>query len=214
MSHVGRNWVGKMDVKDFFRSVTYGSFVSHACTKKASSGEIERLVEINFCTDQKGVRRLPMGSPASPFLSNAYLYRFDWTMAWAGYRYKANYSRYADDIIMSAGSLGVMRTLFALAEKLLSGYGLDVNDDKTRFMQRTGRQVVCGVVVNEKVNLPRKFRKNLRAEVFQQKGMQLSEETKGRLSYANMIINNRKDTCPSSGMIDSIRVSQRIMKGV
>ncbi|MDC0157867.1 hypothetical protein OAK38_08905 [Verrucomicrobia bacterium] len=45
----------------------------------------------------------------------------------------------------------------------LSRGGYELAEDKTKIMGRNQRQIVTGLVVNEKVTLPRTLRKKLRA---------------------------------------------------
>jgi hypothetical protein len=67
------------------------------------------------------------------------------------------YTRYADDLTFS-GSMRdgrVAGTLRRAAGEIAREEGFAVNDRKAMLATRAGRQRVCGVVVNERLNAPR-----------------------------------------------------------
>ena len=73
------------------------------------------------------------------------------------------YTRYADDLTFSGGdgAVGMIR----FAEKVLGGLGYELDPKKINIFRRGRRQVVTGLVVNERVNLPRQVRRRIRAAV-------------------------------------------------
>jgi RNA-directed DNA polymerase len=199
--HVGKKWVACMDIEDFFPSIKYEYFQK----------PLRTLASVCFhdFKDKKGLR-LPQGAPTSPLLSNLHLFSFDWRMAWLAHSFGCDYSRYADDIVISGDSKRHIAALFKVGEAVLDKhYCLKINHKKTKFMHTSQRQLVCGVVVNEKINLPRRWRKRLRAEVFQ-KGGELPEETKGRLSFKDMVLMNKKTTYSSREIIDALVVAKKL----
>lgn len=212
MPHVGKRWVMAMDIHDFFPSVTFEKFdhavKGHFIAKKDPSF---RCHFANF-QDSKGYR-LPQGAPASPLISNAYLFAFDWRMAWNCFRLDVDYSRYADDIVMSGDNKENLLVLYKVAKHVMEKhYDLRINTAKVRIMHSTGRQIVCGVVVNAKLNLRRKWRKNLRAEIFQQKGGGLRNDTKGRIAFREMVLANKKTTYSSRQICKSIDTYLKLQK--
>jgi hypothetical protein len=81
-------------------------------------------------------------------------------------RYQATYSRYADDMTFSWDQ-DVARNVHALIRltKLMvtdEGYQLH-SRKKLHISRRHNQQIVTGLVVNERVNLPRETRRRLRA---------------------------------------------------
>lgn len=208
MAHVGKNWVGCIDIKDFFPSITLEMIYR---VYGMAETDMHWHLKPNFhdFDDGKGLR-LPQGAPNSPFISNVYLFEFDYRMAWNCLQSDCDYTRYADDIVISGNNRKDIYILFKIAEGLLNRYGLHVNHSKTKVMHKTQRQLVCGVVVNEKLNLKRKWRKNLRAEIFQQKGGDLRENTKGRLAFQNMILNNTKESYSSRQICQSLILKKKM----
>lgn len=76
----------------------------------------------------------------------------------------ARFTRYADDITLSgAFDPGIAR---AAITKMLAQTGLKINDKKTRMFRRGGRQIVTGLIVNEKVSVPREKRRKFRQDVY------------------------------------------------
>jgi hypothetical protein len=104
------------------------------------------------------------------------------------------YSRYADDITFSGDAATV--SLLGVARGVLSGIGLTLDPQKTNIFRRGRRQVCTGLVVNEKVNVPRRIRKRVRAAVhsFENSKPMLwegspmnSTELRGRLEFLKMV---------------------------
>lgn len=207
MPHVNKAWVGSIDVHDFFPSIAWTAFTRHVRLPKSASF----LLKPGFYDfgDGKGMR-LPQGAPTSPLLSNAYLFAFDWQMARKCQTKGCDYSRYADDIVVSGDRREVVSEMLAFARDVLErGYHLKINAKKTKIIGKKRRQLVCGVVVNEKINLPRKWRKNLRAELFQAKGP-LTQVTRGKIAFRDMVLHTKKTTNSSSDIVNSVIISRKL----
>jgi len=108
---------------------------------------------------------LPQGAPTSPALANLCAFGLDRRLAGAAAAVGAEYSRYADDLAFSGDAAFARRiqkfSTFAAAIALDEGF--DVNFRKTRIMHHAQRQLVCGLVVNERPNLPRRDYDRLKA---------------------------------------------------
>jgi len=128
---------------------------------KASNAVARYLANL---TCYKGA--LPQGAPTSPILSNLICRRLDSRLfKWArthGYVY----SRYADDLTFSTNKTTVPQAHIKHVDKLIAEEGFEVNEEKRRQMPRTKRQMVTGLVVNEKLNLPREKLRGLRALLY------------------------------------------------
>ena len=182
--HINKEFVACCDIKDFFPSITAEKLVR--LTPRVTYSHVD-IVAYDF-GDGKG-RRLPQGAPTSPILSNAYLYRLDLHMETAARIRGCFYTRYADDLVFSGSTKAKMRSLLDYAKEILKDeFQLDINNKKTRIMHRSQRQIICGVVVNEKLNIPKEKRKNLRAEIYQQReNDKLRRDTIGRRAFHNMV---------------------------
>jgi len=190
MHHVKQTAVGSVDISNCFPSVTKQSFIKACNQDKIFENEpdlFKQVLDLCFYNDH-----LPQGAPTSPYLLNIFLRKFDWHMGSYCTKRKFTYTRYFDDITISYNKENTgysSKFLYTVLTKIvpyyLERYHLHINPKKTRIIHRGRRQTVCGIVVNEKVNLNRRWRKNLRAEIFQSKNKK-SNVTKGKEAYLHM----------------------------
>ena len=119
---------------------------------------------------------LPQGSPCSPVISELIGHVLDIRLLRFAKKYGVRYSRYVDDITFSTNqgdfpkALAVQDStdLFAwtLGGELIAeieSASFKVNIGKTRMHYRRSRQMVTGLVVNEKVNIRSEYYRNARA---------------------------------------------------
>ncbi len=156
--HVGKEVVVCCDIQNFFPTITvqrvWGVFRSLIVNPRVSN------LLATLCT-YKG--RLPQGAPTSPMIGNLVLRRLDRRLAGLAKKRGITYTRYADDMVFSGGpdTPKILRAVRAyVAEE-----GFTLNEKKTRILRRGRRQEVCGLVVNQRVGVPRKWRRRVRAEV-------------------------------------------------
>lgn len=159
--HVGKSIVTNCDIKNCFPSVSW-KHVLGVCRRDLSESfsdvTISTLVDI--CTANGG---LPIGAPTSPALLNRVLLRTDEILSKAAHLAACDYTRYADDLTFSGDDTAVK--LIAIAEGVLKSIGLDLDPKKTNIYRRGRRQIVTGLAVNERVSVPRRIRRRLRAAV-------------------------------------------------
>lgn len=155
--HVGRKVVVRLDLKDFFPSITF-SQVRSVFTDFGFTYSVSRLLANLCCYEGK----LVQGAPSSPALSNLVAKRIDSRIAGikkaeaskpkdAG-RWKFYYSRYADDLIFSSDEEKVLKIL-PLVRQIVREEGFQINEDKTRIMRSGRQQQVTGIIVNERPNI-------------------------------------------------------------
>lgn len=158
--HVRKSFVYTVDIEDFFPSITWSRVFGmlQAYPFKATK-PVARYIA-NLVT-YKG--RLPQGAPTSPILANLLCRRLDSRLfKWArenGY----TYTRYADDLTFSTNRDSFPEEDRALIDQVIRDEGFAVNESKKRLMTSHQRQMVTGLVVNEKVNLPREKIRGIRA---------------------------------------------------
>jgi RNA-directed DNA polymerase len=158
--HIGQEVIVKLDIVDFFPSTNserVESAFKGAGFDKSSAKLLTRL------TCYEG--GLPQGAPTSPALSNYVNKNMDVKLADAALRRSARYTRYADDITFSFAeySRDKIHDLLISTGKILQYYGYRQNNRKKRIIRQHRQQLVTGLVVNERVNLPRKTRRWLRS---------------------------------------------------
>lgn len=178
-SHCGRAVVLKFDLADFFPSVAAARVVRIFRTVGYAE-PVARLLA-GLCTTRTPAdvwagrphpaadgsdhaarlrlvgRHLPQGAPTSPALANLAAHRLDRRLGGLAAALGATYTRYADDLTFSGGADLARHSarLARLVAGVVAEEGFALNAAKTRVLRRGGRQVVTGVVVNVRPNLPR-----------------------------------------------------------
>ncbi|MBI1345341.1 RNA-directed DNA polymerase [bacterium] len=110
-------------------------------------------------------RHLPQGAPSSPALANLVAYRLDQRLLGLAKSFGANYTRYADDLTFSGDEsfAAALRAFIPLVEAIIRRERFQSNNAKRQILRRHQRQIVAGVVVNEKPNFCRKDFDRLKA---------------------------------------------------
>lgn len=186
--HVGREVIVKLDIVDFFPSTTStrveGAFRGAGFDQKTSA-----ILTGLTCYDEG----LPQGAPTSPALSNYVNKNMDAKLAKLAVGLGARYTRYADDLTFSFSKYsrrGIHRLLISTG-KILQHYGYRLNGKKKRIVRQHCQQLVTGLVVNERVNLPRKTRRWLRSVKYRMetggKATLTNSEFRGWLSLLKMV---------------------------
>lgn len=159
MQHVNKGLVMALDIKDFFPSVNFEKifniFYYYGYTKEVS------YCLARICTlDNK----LPQGAPTSPYLANIVCKRMDIRIKLLCEQIDADFTRYADDITIS-GKKNIIEYL-DLIKSIVVDEGFKINDAKTRAMYKNRQQRITGLIVNEKVNVPKEKIRYLRQQIF------------------------------------------------
>ncbi|MHC4407427.1 MAG: reverse transcriptase family protein [Planctomycetota bacterium] len=159
--HVGQAVVIHMDLVDFFGS-TEAERIELYFRRVGWNAEAARLL-----TDLVTHRRcLPQGAPTSPRLSNLVNHGLDAKLSRLATRRWAVYTRYADDITVSfeRDSFRRVRGMVQSVTRIARANGYETHKRrKLSIRRRHMRQMVTGLVVNERVRLPRETRRWLRA---------------------------------------------------
>lgn len=156
-------------VRGTFRYVGYPDYVAERLT-----GLCTTITPPSFLSKVRGLaledrlnyrdRHLPQGAPTSPALANLIAFRLDLRLSGLAHRFKATYSRYADDLTFS-GPLD-RKSLYAMIERVADiavDEGFELNPHKTRWAFKSQRQSVTGVVVNERAAFCRRDFDRLKA---------------------------------------------------
>jgi retron-type reverse transcriptase len=157
--HVGKGVVVRLDIKNFFPSISQRQ-VEYALTREGVSLKNAQVIA-ELCTVDG---RLPQGAPTSPFLSNVVFKALDYRLAGLAKSWEASYSRYADDLVFSSDRKN-LNHIYHPVRKILEDERFRIHSDKFRVYRSTRRQLVTGIVVNKRLNLPRQERRALRAAI-------------------------------------------------
>lgn len=160
--HVGKQVVISMDIKDFFHTIKQRHLLE--MFQSFGIGEMPARTLSELCTFKAFV---PQGAITSPKISNIIAARtFGPTIKAFCDSKNLTLTIYADDITISSTDPNVnFGEVISAITTIVNINGFRVNTRKTKVMKKHHRQYVCGVVVNEKVNLIRRERLRLRAIV-------------------------------------------------
>lgn len=158
--HVGAKLVLKLDIQDFFDQITWILVYQNAFPGTHFPPAIRKMLT-EFCCVRD---RLPQGAPTSPTVSNLVMRPFDVHMGeWCRER-EIRYTRYCDDLTFSG--VFAPEEVIRKVRGFLQVYGFELNRKKTRVLGRWNAQSVTGIVVNEKAQVSRAYRRKLRQEVY------------------------------------------------
>lgn len=161
--HLHSKYILKLDIKDFFGSIKFGKVVNNILPKDSYEEEL-RILLANLCMVNGSI---PQGAPTSPTLSNIIMHKFDEIIMEYCKDNNLIYTRYADDMIISSVDIFDVKKVISKVKYLLKKYyHMELNDDKTIILHNGMKQEICGVIVNEKLNVSKKYRDSIRQEVY------------------------------------------------
>ena len=170
--HVGKKKLLKLDIEGFFDHISY-SRIKNAVFFEEKFSEPIRILLTMLCYYKES---LPQGAPTSPAITNIMMYDFDETVGAFCNNKKIAYTRYCDDMTFS-GDFDE-REIITLVESELRRLGLFLKKRKTAVIPAAKRQIVTGIVVNEKLNLTKAYKKSIRQEMYYIKKFGLNEHLK------------------------------------
>lgn len=161
--HVGKDIVYNIDIKDFFPSIT-GIQITKKLIEKGYNYDVATLLS-NLSTmrsSKNGVPVLPQGSPASPALAEIVMEDLDKRLYGYASKHGFSYSRYVDDITFSCKRSMPWFIHANFFKKIIKSEGFEINEKKSRVSFKGQRQEVLGLTVNERLNVSKKYIKDLR----------------------------------------------------
>jgi len=239
--HENKKIVIRIDIKDFFPSITYGKFktvMKQTLTNRYKQetysmtphnaalfieGKLKKIMKaiaICFKPDEKHFddedkNYLPQGSPTSPFLSNSFMWLFDWKTAWFCYDRGITYNRYADDIFLSTNKIdtNTLRQIFAFINKYLKRIGLKENVKKRQIMKHGKRMMVLGIILNQgNFKIPKEKRRIIRAIKHNAKkeNRALTPQEQGIINFGEMVENYEKRKDDNLKLCEKIKITSKI----
>lgn len=235
--HTNKQFVYNIDLKDFFDQIDINRvqvslrklfkwnspeyplpycFAKLCCCKKRVSVTNNRGCKVKIYRNV-----LPQGAPTSPTLTNIVCQKMDAQLAELANKFDAVYTRYADDITFSCNTniFGVNSEFSKDLRRIVERDNhFIINKKKTRLQNQSYQQEVTGIVVNQKVNIRKRYVKQLRmwlylwehygqdkaqryfiADYLKDKGHIKSQHAKienvlgGKLDYLRMIVGTDSD---------------------
>ena len=173
-NHKRRRYVLNLDLEDFFPTFNFGRVRGFFLKDKAF--ELEEQVATTIAQIACDGKALPQGSPCSPVISELIGQILDLRLLRFAKKHGLRYSRYADDLTFSTNQKDFPPALaqqdpsdlskWILGDELvlkIEGAGFKINAGKTRMHYRDSRQMVTGLVVNEKANIKSEYYRRARA---------------------------------------------------
>lgn len=174
LPHCDNRVIMKLDFSNFFHSLVFRDL--DASLRRNNFVRIPRnewlLMESALFWDnpRTGRRCLSIGAPSSPFISNVIMEPLDRKVSAFADRAGATYTRYADDITLSASDVETLMVLRGQISRLIERSArphLRFNPTKGGIFTSAGRRVVTGLVLTSdgKVSLGRARKRKISAAV-------------------------------------------------
>lgn len=169
--HRKSNWVLNVDIKDFFGSINFGRVRAVFIAKPFEMHPDVATVIAQICCFNN---YLPQGAATSPIISNIVASTLDNRIIKHIRSHRLIYSRYADDITISAKRVFPREIAHISEGKTIIGEDLanifsrarfEINEKKNRLQSKYSRQEVTGLITNKKVNVPAEYKHKLRTAI-------------------------------------------------
>lgn len=153
------NWFLKTDFSGFFPNTNLDFTMkmlgmifptSEICKDKSGEAALRKALSLGFLHDS-----LPQGTRLSPTLTNIIMIPIDHALFNALARRKIIYTRYADDMFISAKEKFPYREIVQLIRDTLKEFGAPylLKDEKTHFGSRKGHNFCLGLCLNADNNI-------------------------------------------------------------
>ena len=208
--HCGAKWLIKLDVADFFESVSeiqvfrlfrelgYQSLISfelaRLCTAPTSHISPRRYYkqwyawELNKTIpeyDEKLLGYLPQGAATSPLISNLVMRECDKRLSEIAAKYRLTYTRYSDDLSFSTRSKDFTRTrarsVVFEVYKVLSEAGYRPQLRKTKIIPPSSKKVILGLNVDgAEPRLQKEYKDRIKQHLYYIEKVGISEHLNNR----------------------------------
>lgn len=157
--HINHEFILCMDIHDFFPSINIEQVQNVFYHIGYTSRVAFELAKI--CTHD-GV--LPQGAPTSPYIANIIFSNIDKLIQEVIFSKNITYSRYADDLTFS--SCENISFLIPEISQLVKLHGFEINSKKTHLMEDPHRKIVTGLLVTDKVRVPKYYKRIFNQELY------------------------------------------------
>ncbi len=197
--HIGKKWLLRMDLKQFFSSVSYTRIfntfsclgypknivriLSQLCSNRVPSSVLKKSGYDWRTRKLLKTPHLPQGSPASPSLANLAAFNLDCRLSAFAESIDGDYSRYADDLLFSSDTYRNISNMIPFIASIVMEEGFEINFRKTRLMGTGQQQIVTGIVLNQHRNLPRKDYESLKAIIHNCVTKGVSSQQRNKINF-------------------------------
>jgi hypothetical protein len=158
--HINKDIILKLDIKDFFENISFMD-IYNSCFPIEYFPKSVGMLLTTLCTYDD---HLTQGSPTSAYISNLVMKEFDEELGFWCENNNISYTRYSDDMTFS-GTFNPSEVIKKV-RNMLYKLGLELNNDKIHVVTKNFSQSVTGIIVNEKIQVSIKYRKEIRKEVY------------------------------------------------
>ena len=168
--HVGKRYILNLDLKDFFPTITRQQVADCLMAEPFGFSSLAAKLVSGLATvrTKNNEEVLAQGFATSPTLSNFICRELDKEIASIATAQGITFTRYADDLTFSADAdiLRPQGELVQQVKTIVERYGFRLNEEKTHLQRRGRRQEVTGLMVTEKVNVSRRYVREIRSLLY------------------------------------------------
>ncbi len=173
-AHKNQRWLGRIDIKSFYPSIHTGRVIGLFRSQPFNLPRDIAVLLAKICTHEN---ELPQGAPTSPVISNLIARGVDSQFGVLARENKCYYTRYADDIFISTNQRVYPAEILShnkdgttqlgeAAKQVFKDVGFEVNPSKLSLKDKSRRQIVTGIVVNESPNTPKEYVREIRTMLY------------------------------------------------
>lgn len=197
--HRGARYLLKMDFSDFFPSILEEDVNKHLLKYCGHLTRDDRKVACHillWVQRRTPPRKLCIGAPTSPMLSNSIMFEFDEIISAKCAEMEICYTRYADDLTFSSSVKQKLVDMQNIVRETLAKIEyprIRINEKKTVFTSAAGRQIVTGLVLtpDNEISVGRALKRKIRAMYWKSLNNELSshdvKRLRGYISYIESI---------------------------
>lgn len=198
--HLGTAFTTRLDFADFFPSFDANS-VADFFRRLSNANELGLVeTDIDFITRIScRYGKLVIGAPSSPKITNAMMYEFDAAACSISQKYGVVYTRYADDIFVSAYEKDLLVPVELELRTLVSRHTapkLTLKEKKTLHLSRAGHRSITGLVLTPQgqISLGRDRKREIRSLTYLALGKRLNvQQTQQLVGLLAFALDNEPD---------------------
>lgn len=192
-AHIGSKFLTKLDFSNFFPSINAAALAHFLRGAIPGIQDSDVAFIVSACLWRgDGPLALCVGAPSSPFLSNAIMFKFDTEVSCLANAHGCVYTRYSDDIALSASEPNILAVVEAEIREIVARLEvptLAFNESKRLSVGRSTALRVTGLTLSNQGNVTvgRARKRGVRAGVdrFIRGGMPLEQQVRleGELAF-------------------------------
>ncbi|MBE0556443.1 MAG: RNA-directed DNA polymerase [Proteobacteria bacterium] len=170
--HAWSSYTLRLDFENFFPSFDIhgiSEFIAAQSDEREWGLTKQDVLFVGMVVTRYG--RMTIGAPSSPILTNAMMYMLDSELAEISEKRKLSYTRYADDIFLSAYAPDSLADMIPIAKEIVGRQKfvrLKFADEKTAHLSKRYKRSITGLVVtpDQKISIGRERKRTIKSLVF------------------------------------------------